>query len=158
KVNRFTKPAELQNEYPSVFGSFTLSVIRNHLTSLKRNAVNDDENEDNPTLEEEDEMINAGLAASDPYCHPDPLNGLQNLSHQNYPIICKTFIDPLTENDNVLLVLSLPAGSQNVKIELANDGLSATVKYSWARSMFDVEDLFKTQLEANVRTTQWFCA
>lgn len=112
------------------------------------------EDEDYPTLEEEEQMMNANVATAQPSSagsansdHQLP-SGFEKLLHQNYPIICQIYIDPVTENQKVLAVVSLPGGAQNVKIDLATDGLSATVKYSWAKSMYDVEDLFKTQLDA----------
>lgn len=36
KINKYTKPANLQRDYPAVFGEFTPNVIRNHFTSIKR--------------------------------------------------------------------------------------------------------------------------
>lgn len=36
KINKFTKPVDLQKDYPEVFGSFSLQVMRNHLNAVKR--------------------------------------------------------------------------------------------------------------------------
>lgn len=36
KINKFTTPKELQKEYPDVFGTFSLQVMRNHLNVAKR--------------------------------------------------------------------------------------------------------------------------
>lgn len=38
KIHKATKPAFLKATYPSVFGNFSLNVIRNHLNLLKRSS------------------------------------------------------------------------------------------------------------------------
>lgn len=78
----------------------------------------------------------------------DNIPNAESVMHQNYPIIVKEFICPNTETDKVLIVVSLPGGAQNTKVELHEDGLSVSVKYCWAKTIYNVKDLFKKQLSA----------
>ena len=118
----------------------------------------DSENEDNPTLEHEQRMMEEALAGMNtPRATNSDFNksvGFDKMIHQNYPIVCKTFTDPASENDKVLMVVSLPGGSENIRVELDDEGLSATIKYAWTKSMYDVADLFKKQLGTHELTTQ----
>lgn len=36
KINKYTKPADLQKDHPKIFGPFSLQVMRNHLNMAKR--------------------------------------------------------------------------------------------------------------------------
>lgn len=85
---------------------------------------------------------------------PNCMTGFDKVVHQNYPIVCKPFTDPETESQKVLLVISMPGGCAKVKVEVGDDGHSAVIRYFWSSSMYDVKDLFKTQLEDESLTTQ----
>lgn len=64
----------------------------------------------------------------------------------NYPLIVEKFSDPHTQNDMVLIVVCLPSGSQNVDIDLNEDGTKAIIKYNWTLTLYDMADLFKSDL------------
>lgn len=73
-------------------------------------------------------------------------SGFVKYSHQNFPIVVEKFKDPVTEYEKLLVVVSLPSGSKNVKAELGDDGITVTIKYAWPKTMYDIQDLFKKQL------------
>lgn len=101
------------------------------------------------TLSEEESQSLEGLnnmSANGSRAENDSASGFHDFISQNFPIVCKTYADPDTEVEKVLMVVSLPGGSQNVKIELIEDGQAALVKYSWPKPMYDVDDLFRRQL------------
>lgn len=81
---------------------------------------------------------------SDATRNTDPVK----LTFSNYPTMCESYTDPVTLNQKVVMVLSLPSGVQNTKIELSDDGRIAVVRCSWSKTIFQMEDLFKTQLAA----------
>lgn len=68
--------------------------------------------------------------------------------HVNYPVITQRFECPETENEKVLMVVTLPGGATEPKVELQDDGYWVYVKYSWPKTMYDVNDLFKPQFDA----------
>lgn len=72
--------------------------------------------------------------------------GFGGIFHKNYPILCESYKDPETANEKVALVVSLPAGAQNVTIELSDNGDTATVKYFWASTMYDMAELYGKML------------
>lgn len=136
-----------------------------HLYILVGESDSDDENgprdPDDMTLREEAKMIEEEIAYASKNGPPNGLNidqncmtGFDKVVHQNYPIICKTFTDPDSETTNVLLVISLPGGCDEVKIEVCDDGRGAVIRYFWPGSMYDVKDLFKKQLDQKTLTTQ----
>lgn len=116
----------------------------------------DSENDDNPTLEHEHRMTEEAFAEMNtPHATKSDFNksvGFDKMTHQNYPIVCKTYTDPASENEKVLMVVSLPGGSEDIRLEIDDEGLSATIKYSWTKSMYDVADLFKKQLASQELT------
>ncbi len=46
--------------------------------------------------------------------------GSVKVTFSNYPTLCEVFVDPVTLNQKVILVLSLPSGAKNTKIELSD--------------------------------------
>ena len=46
--------------------------------------------------------------------------------------------------DVVLLMVNMPGGAHNIKPEINTEGTVVTIKYTWARAVYDVNDLFKT--------------
>lgn len=46
------------------------------------------------------------------------------------------------------MVVTLPGGAQNLNVELQDDGYWVLIEYSWPKTMFNVKDLFKYQLDA----------
>lgn len=71
-------------------------------------------------------------------------NGATN---HNYPVIIKQYTCPTTETEKVLLVAALPGGAQNLQVELHEDGIGVSIKYSWPKVMYNVSDLFRKKLE-----------
>lgn len=82
-----------------------------------------------------------------------PIHGGSSFSHQNFPIVCSKFTDPDTEREKVLMVASMPGGSENIRIEISEDGRMVTVRYAWTRSMCDIRELFRHQLMKKDFTT-----
>lgn len=117
----------------------------------------DDEEEDEEELPDEDEpprlhrlnllddsngnSVNDGSDATTNH-------GCVNVTFNNYPALCETYIDPESLNQKVVMVLCLPSGAQNPKVELSDDGATAMVKCSWSKSIYEMEDLFKVPLAA----------
>lgn len=66
---------------------------------------------------------------------------------QNTPVICEEFKDPATEQSKVLMAILMPGGADDIKVRLSDDGLIATVVYTWPDTMYNVRDLFKRQLK-----------
>lgn len=138
--------------------------MRSQLSIKSKFSVVDDNgepiNEDTPTIEQEERMIERSLteaaehaAANGTTSGGKGSNGFNDFQTQNYPIVCNTYVDPITDTEKVLLVVSMPGGSQNVKVELVDDGQSALIKYSWPKSMYDIDDLFRAQLDKNDLTS-----
>lgn len=73
-------------------------------------------------------------------------NGQSTYSHENYPILCNTFKDPFTQLDKVILAVCLPGGAKNIRIDIDDDGMSATVKYKWPKTSYVMSDLFESKL------------
>lgn len=69
--------------------------------------------------------------------------------HQNYPILCNVYKDPENQFENVVLAVSLPGGAYEPRVELSADGMIALIKYGWPNSMFNIEDIFKKELDSN---------
>lgn len=102
------------------------------------------DNEDNKNKDEtsNDPDLNACKAATS----EGPTSGFDDIVHQNYPVICEKYKDPSNQCEKLALVMQLPSGASNVKIELSDDGVSAIITYQWARSMFNMESLYQKQL------------
>lgn len=73
-------------------------------------------------------------------------SAVQQISHQNYPIVCEVYQDPDNQCEKLSLVVSLPAGASNVKVETTDDGETAIVKYQWSKTMIDMGDLYQKLL------------
>lgn len=67
--------------------------------------------------------------------------------HQNYPSVITRYICPETETEKVLLAATVPAGAQNLKVELHEDGVGVSIKYSWPKLMYNTNDLFRKKLQ-----------
>lgn len=65
----------------------------------------------------------------------------------NYPVVITQYVCPETENEKVLIVVSLPGGATDPDIALQDDGFWVLVKYTWSKTLFTVRDLFKPQLD-----------
>lgn len=78
----------------------------------------------------------------------DLTSGFNNIFFRNYPVICEVYKDPQSELDKVSLVLTLPAGAQNVTIEITDGGDTATIKFKWIQSMYNMRDLFGKMIAA----------
>src|ERR1700755_2596389 len=102
---------------------------------------NGDSDDDPPEIDLEEEKVEESPRGS----NTDSITSTTSdkTLHQNYPVIAREFICPETETEKVLLVVSLPGGAQNLKIELQDDGFWVLIKYYWPKTMFDVQDLFK---------------
>lgn len=48
--------------------------------------------------------------------------------------------------DMVILVVCVPGGAKDVKMELNDEGVMATIKYKWSNVVCNMEDLFKKPL------------
>lgn len=66
-----------------------------------------------------------------------------NFVHKNYPAICEIYKDPDNQCEKVAMVVSMPAGVDNVLLHLAEDGLSVKITYEWSSTMYDMNDLYK---------------
>lgn len=146
-----------QNQILNVVNVF----LNHHFYVSVTDSGTDDENEPNdPTdmsLGEEEKLIEAGNSApsaSSSNVDTNSMTGFDKVIHQNYPIVCKAFTDPDTDSQKVLLVISLPGGCDDVKVEVADQGRMAIIRYQWTKSMYDVKDLFKVQLERGEFSSQ----
>lgn len=72
-----------------------------------------------------------------------------SLEHVNYPIVCEKYKDPESQLEKVIVAISLPGGSQCVRVDVQEDGKSITIKYNWTKPMYVVEELFKPNLAKN---------
>lgn len=79
---------------------------------------------------------------------PDLPSYSSNVVHQNFPYICETYKNPETRLDVVLLMIDLPGGAHSITPELNTEGTAVTIKYSWPKTMYDVNDLFKNFVAA----------
>lgn len=61
-------------------------------------------------------------------------------------MLCETYKDPDNGLDMVHLVVLLPGGAKDPKLELNKDGTEVLIKYSWPKTMFTMEDLFQRPL------------
>lgn len=66
----------------------------------------------------------------------------------NYPIIMKQLTCPETQTEKVLLVVALSGGAQDMKVVLHDDGIGVSIKYTWPKITYDVNDLFRKKLQA----------
>lgn len=73
--------------------------------------------------------------------------GLDKSIKLNYPVVVSQYVCPETENEKVLMVVALPGGATDPDIALQDDGFWVYVKYTWSKTLFDVRDLFKPQLD-----------
>lgn len=94
----------------------------------------------------------AGDVNNDSALDDSPL-GFINAHHRNYPVICEMYKDPETELDKVALVLTLPAGAQNVTLETSDGGDTVTIKYKWVQAMYNMRDLFSKMIAAKQITS-----
>lgn len=76
-----------------------------------------------------------------------------NITHLNYPYLCEIYKDPENQLDKVLLAVNVPGGAQNVKLELNTEGTAVTLKYNWAKIMYDMDDMFKTAIASKKITS-----
>ncbi len=76
-----------------------------------------------------------------------------SMIHQNYPTIITRYVCPVTDTEKVLLAATVPAGVQDLKVELHDDGIGVSIKYSWPKVMYSTDDLFRKKL-----TTEGFNA
>lgn len=106
---------------------------------------NPDSIPDQPTLKISENSRDASVNEN----FEDSMNsGFAQISHKNYPVLCETFKDPDTLNEKVILIICLPSGAQDAKIELSEDGSIAMVNYTWSKTLYVMEDLFKGFLNA----------
>lgn len=70
-------------------------------------------------------------------------------SLQNFPIFCEQFKDHENQIEKVLLVVNMPSGAANVKLELNSDGTIVVITYNWAKILYTMDDLFKNELHIN---------
>lgn len=168
KIHRFSKPQKLITDHPEIFSGFTANVVRNHLNLLKREnglyrklhqifeichrrsqkkllLVDGDSDNETPT-NNDDEIVESSGAENTASNNEKPITdspcGFINIFHHNYPVICEVYKDPESELDKVAMVLTMPAGAQNVTIEISDGGDTATIKYKWIQSMYSMRDLF----------------
>lgn len=66
--------------------------------------------------------------------------------------MCEVYKDPENQCDKVSVVITMPAGAQNVTVQISEDGLSATIKYKWSETMYDMSDLYAKMLAAGTVT------
>lgn len=110
---------------------------------------------DGPSDEEDDDDEGSGLNDKQPRQEPSttepvpfnlPLPSVGSIIHSNYPYLCEIYKDPENQMDKVLVAVSMPGGAHNIKMELNNDGTAVIWKYSWARIMYDMNDMFKKEI------------
>ena len=56
-----------------------------------------------------------------------------SVTHENQPVIVTVFKDPISQNDRVLALVTLPSGAKDVQFNLSPDGRSAIVDYEWPK-------------------------
>lgn len=129
-------------------------VFRIHfLTKLIWHVCLVDEADDPPSENKENESVDVdAFEAAANVSNPDFVTGScfdDKCIQVNYPVVIKQFVCPETEHDKVLMVVDLPGGAKDPKIELQQDGFWVYVKYKWPSTMYDVQDTFKAQFDAN---------
>lgn len=72
-----------------------------------------------------------------------------SIVHSNYPYVCEIYKNLENQMDMVILVVCVPSGAQDVKMELNDEGVTATIKYKWSKVICNMEDLFKKPLATN---------
>lgn len=114
-----------------------------------------DEDENDGKDDEEDEAnskneeIGRAANSSDGF---DVFMKTASMAHFNYPVIAEKFVCPDTEFEKVLVVVTLPGGAQDLKVELDDLGGLIRVKYLWPKPMYTVDDIFKVQMDSRELT------
>lgn len=63
--------------------------------------------------------------------------------HSNYPALLEVYKDPESQLEVVNMVVSLPGGAKNPRVELNEMGSKVQIQYEWTPLLFDFENLFK---------------
>ena len=58
-----------------------------------------------------------------------------SVTHENQPVIVTVFKDPISQNDRVLALVTLPSGAKDVQFNLSSDDRSAIVDYEWPKAL-----------------------
>lgn len=72
------------------------------------------------------------------------------ITHYNQPIQVEVYQDPVTENEKVVIVASLPGGASDAEFTLVGSGPGTTLArftYKWPPMSFRFEELFKKSIE-----------
>lgn len=117
--------------------------------------MDEDDDHSNHSIDDDDDVQEARKASEKVYRAPMDSNtdflsaNIEEKSIKlNYPVVITQYVCPDTENEKVLIVVSLPGGATDPDIALQDDGIWVFVKYAWSKTLFDVHDLFKPQLIA----------
>jgi len=70
-----------------------------------------------------------------------------SVTHENQPVIVTVFKDPISQNDRVLALVTLPSGAKDVQFNLSPDGRSAIVDYEWPKALYTMDDLFRRWID-----------
>lgn len=70
----------------------------------------------------------------------------------NYPAMLEVYKNPKNSNSNVHLAVVLPSGSTNAILKLSPEGDSVTIKFQWSKTLFNMDELFRKQLQSKELT------
>ncbi|XP_045025151.1 uncharacterized protein LOC123469870 [Daphnia magna] len=74
------------------------------------------------------------------------------IAHKNQPVLMTVYRDPVTEQEKVCIVVSLPGGASDVEFSLVGSGpgrSTARITYSWPKILFDIEAIFKKAITSS---------
>ncbi|XP_045023141.1 uncharacterized protein LOC123467161 [Daphnia magna] len=74
------------------------------------------------------------------------------IAHKNQPVLMTVYRDPVTEQEKVCIVVSLPGGASDVEFSLVGSGpgsSTARITYSWPKILFDIETIFKKAITSS---------
>lgn len=70
-------------------------------------------------------------------------NVLRTKTSKNYPTFMAPYKVPITNQDKLFVLFSLPGGSADPKLTVNSEGNKLTLEYKWPRAAYDPLDLFK---------------
>lgn len=74
------------------------------------------------------------------------------VKHRNQPVLMSVYLDPVTEQEKVIVVASLPGGTEEAKFSLVGLGpgtKTARIVYHWPKISFQFDELFAKQIKAD---------
>lgn len=68
-----------------------------------------------------------------------------HIVHHNQPVLMSVFVEPVTQQEKLIIVATLPEGSTNVEFSVVGSEpgtRTARIEYSWPKMAFDIDAIF----------------